>query len=108
MLNGFRRPTVSQLVVAILIGGLAFAVIVQIRDNDNDDYSGVRGDDLVVLLKSLDAANERLGTQIDDLTATRNDLLSSTQRSENAEKEAKLRAEELAILAGTSGATQWL
>ena len=105
MLNGFRRPTVSQLVVAILIGGLAFAVIVQIRDNDNDDYSGVRGDDLVVLLKSLDAANERLGTQIDDLTATRNDLLSSTQRSENAEKEAKLRAEELAILAGTSGAT---
>lgn len=104
MLDGFRRPTVSQIVVAILIGGLAFAMIVQIRDKDTDDYSGVRNEDLVELLKSLDAANERLGTQIDDLTATRNGLLSSTQRSEQAEKQAKLRAEQLAILAGTSGA----
>jgi uncharacterized protein YlxW (UPF0749 family) len=99
------RPTVSQVVVAILIGGLAFAMLVQIRRDDTDDYSGVRGDDLVELLKSLDAANERLGTQIDELTATRDGLLNSTQRSERAEKQAKLRAQQLAILAGTSGAT---
>ena len=104
MPSGFRRPTVSQIVVAILIGGLAFAMVVQIRRDDTDDYSGVRGDNLVELLKSLDAANERLGTQIDELTATRNGLLSSTKRSEEAEKQAKLRAEQLAILAGTSGA----
>ena len=104
MPSGFRRPTVSQVVVAMLIGGLAFAMVVQIRRDDTDDYSGVRGDNLVELLKSLDAANERLGTQIDELTATRNGLLSSTKRSEEAEKQAKLRAEQLAILAGTSGA----
>lgn len=99
------RPTVSQIAVAVLIGGLAFAITVQVRDDATDDYSGVRGDDLVELLKSLDTANERLNTQIDELTATRNDLLNSTQRSEKAEKQAKLRAEQLAILAGTSGAT---
>ncbi|WP_332662899.1 DUF881 domain-containing protein [Aeromicrobium sp.] len=99
------RPTVSQLVVAVLIGGLAFSMTVQIRDDDTDDYSGVRGDDLVELLKSLDAANERLSTQTEELTATRNGLLDRTQRSEQAEKQAKLRAEQLAILAGTSGAT---
>ena len=99
------RPTVSQVVVAILIGGLAFAMVVQISRDDSDNYAGVRGDDLVVLLKSLDAANERLGTQIDELTATRDGLLNSTQRSEQAEKQAKLRAQQLAILAGTSGAT---
>jgi uncharacterized protein YlxW (UPF0749 family) len=99
------RPTISQVVVAILIGGLAFAVVVQVSRDDTDNYSNVRGDDLVVLLKSLDAANERLGTQIDELTATRDGLLNSTQRSEKAEKQAKLRAQQLAILAGTSGAT---
>jgi uncharacterized protein YlxW (UPF0749 family) len=98
------RPTVPQVVVAILIGGLAFAMLVQIRRDDTDDYSNVRSDDLVELLKSLDAANERLNTQIDELTATRNGLLNSTQLSEQAEKQAKLRAEQLAILAGTSGA----
>lgn len=99
------RPSVSQLVVALLIGALAFAITAQISDDGTDDYSGVRGEELVELLKSLDVANERLGTQIDDLTTTRNGLLSSTRRSEQAEKQAKLRAEQLAILAGTAGAT---
>ena len=104
MLRALRRASLSQVIVAILIGGLAFAMVVQIQHDDSDDYSNVRGDDLVELLKSLDAANERLGTQIDELTATRNGLLNSTKRSEEAEKQAKLRAEQLAILAGTSGA----
>lgn len=99
------RPTVSQVAVAALIGGLAFAVTLQIRQDTSSDYVGVRGDELVELLKSLDSANERLRTQITDLTATRNDLLSSSKRSERAEKQARERAEELAILAGTTGAT---
>lgn len=104
--NVLRKPTVSQVVVAILLGGLAFAITLQIKQNDEQtDYSSVRGDELVELLKSLDSANERLATQIDDLTATRNDLLSSTKRSEEAERQAKERAEQLGILAGTSGAT---
>jgi uncharacterized protein YlxW (UPF0749 family) len=98
------RPRLSQVVVAVLIGALAFAITVQVGDDDSEDYSGVRGDELVVLLKSLDTANERLSTQIEDLTETRNDLRSSTRRSEKAEKQAKRRAEELAILAGTAGA----
>ncbi len=100
-----RKPSVSQLVVAILLGGLAFAITLQIKQSDTADYSSVRGDELVELLKSLDSANERLGTQIDELTATRNDLLSSTKLSEEAERQAKERAEQLGILAGTSGAT---
>lgn len=99
------RPRASQVVVALLIGGLAFAITVQVNDDDTDDYSGVRSNELVELLKSLDVANERLGTQIDDLTTTRDGLLSSTRRSERAERQAKLRADQLAILAGTAGAT---
>jgi uncharacterized protein YlxW (UPF0749 family) len=103
--RGLLRPKASQLVVALLIGGLAFAITVQVNDEGADDYSGVRGEELVELLKSLDVANERLGTQIEELTETRNSLLSSTRRSEQAEKQAKQRAEELAVLAGTAGAT---
>jgi uncharacterized protein YlxW (UPF0749 family) len=103
--RGLLRPKASQLIVALLIGGLAFAITVQVNDDGKDDYSGVRGEELVELLKSLDVANERLSTQIDDLTATRNGLLSSTRRSERAEKQARQRAEQLAILAGTAGAT---
>ena len=98
------RPSVPLVVAAILLGGLALAIIAQINAKDTDDYSGVRGDDLVELLKSLDATNERLSTQIDELTTTRNGLLDSTKRTEKAEKQAKLRAEQLAILAGTVGA----
>jgi uncharacterized protein YlxW (UPF0749 family) len=99
------RPRASQIVVAVLIGALAFAITVQVSDDDSEDYSGVRGDELVELLKSLDVANGRLATQLDELTATRNGLLSSTQRSERAEKQAKRRADDLSILAGTAGAT---
>ncbi|KAA1376229.1 DUF881 domain-containing protein [Aeromicrobium fastidiosum] len=99
------RPRATQLVVAVLIGALAFAITVQVNDDDSDDYAGVRGDELVELLKSLDVANERLSAQIDDLTTTRDGLLSSTRRSERAEAQAKVRAEQLAILAGTAGAT---
>lgn len=99
------RVSLSQVVVALLIGALAFAIMVQTRDDGTDDYSNVRGENLVELLKSLDSANERLTTQIDDLTETRDGLLSSTKRSERAEKQARKRAEELAILAGAVGAT---
>ncbi len=101
----FRRPSASQIVVALLLGGLAFAITLQIKQSDTTDYSAVRGDELVELLKSLDSANERLGTQIIELTATRNDLLSSTKRSAEAEKQAKERAEQLSVLAGTAAAT---
>lgn len=103
--RALMRPSLSQIIVALLIGALGFAITVQVRDDDSEDYSGVRGEELVELLKSLDTANERLGGQIEDLTTTRDGLLTSTRRSEKAEKQAKLRAEELAILAGTSGAT---
>lgn len=99
------RPTGMQVLAAVLIGGLAFAITAQIGQDDATDYSSVRGVELVELLKSIDAANERLGTQIDDLTRTRNELLTSSRRSEDAEAQARKRSEQLAILAGSAGAT---
>jgi len=104
-LRRWTRPTGMQVVMAVLIGSLAFAMTTQIGQDDATDYTSVRGVELVELLKTIDAANERLGTQIDDLTETRDDLLTSSRRSEDAEKEARKRSEQLAILAGSAGAT---
>jgi uncharacterized protein YlxW (UPF0749 family) len=104
-LRRWSHPTGMHVLVALLIGTLAFAMTTQIAQDDATDYTSVRGVELVELLKSIDAANERLATQIDDLTATRSDLLSSSQRSKDAEKEARQRSEQLAILAGSAGAT---
>lgn len=104
-LRRWSKPTAPHLAVGVLIGALAFAVTVQVGQDEATDYSSVRGVELVELLKSIDAANERLAGQIDDLTATRNDLQNSTQRSAEAEQQARKRAEQLAILAGSAGAS---
>jgi uncharacterized protein YlxW (UPF0749 family) len=101
----WSRPTGMHLLIAGLVGVLAFAMTIQFGQDDATDYTSVRGVELVELLKSIDAANERLGTQIDDLTQTRDDLLSSSRRSEDAEEQARKRSEQLGILAGSAGAT---
>lgn len=100
-----RRRRLAQVVVALLIGGLAFAITLQVRDEPDEDFTNVRSDDLVELLKSLDAANQRLDRQIADLTSTRNDLRDADKRSKTAQAEAQARADAFAILAGTVGAS---
>lgn len=104
----FRRWSRSagmHLLIGGLIAVLGFGMATQFVQDDATDYTSVRGVELVELLKSIDAANERLGTQIEDLTQTRDELLSSTRRSEDAEEEARKRSDQLAILAGSVGAT---
>ncbi len=94
----------TQLVMAALLGGLAFAVTVQVRGDDTDTYSTLRQTELVELLRSLDAANERASEQVDELTRTRDELASSSAQSQEAQRQADKRAQQLGILAGTLGA----
>lgn len=98
------RARWSQLLVAVLIGSLALAITLQIRDKPSDDYQNARSEDLVELLKSLDAVNQRLDRQIDDLTSTRDDLLDSSKRSAAAQEQARAQADALAVLSGTAPA----
>jgi uncharacterized protein YlxW (UPF0749 family) len=103
-----RRPPRrrgSQLLVAALVAVLAFAVTVQVRQDDTTDYGSLRGVELIELLKSVDVANERLASQIDDLTATRDRLRAARGDTGEAEDVARQRAEQLAVLAGSVGAT---
>lgn len=99
------RGRLGQVLVAVLIGALALAITVQVRDEPADDYQNARSEDLVELLKSLDAANQRLDRQIVDLTTTRDDLLDSSKKSAAARQQARAQADALAILAGTAQAT---
>ncbi len=99
------RKRLSQILVAVLLGSLALALTIQVRDEPDDEFQNARSEDLVELLKSLDAANQRLDRQIDDLTETRDDLLDSSRQSEAARDQARAQADALAILAGTVPAT---
>lgn len=92
-------------VIASLLAVLGFAMATQVGHDDARRYRGMRGVELVELLKSTDAANDRLGLQIAELSAKRDHLRQSTRQSEVAAEEARHRAEELAILAGSAGAS---
>ncbi len=99
-----RRGRGWQALVGLMVGLLGFVMVAQLDSDDETDYSTLRGVELVELLKSVDAANERLADQIDELTATRDALRSSQDRGDEAEQIARERAEQLAILAGSVGA----
>ncbi|MFT4187930.1 MAG: DUF881 domain-containing protein [Aeromicrobium sp.] len=89
---------------ALLLGLLAFAITVQLGQDEDDTYQNLRSAELVELLKTLDATNGRLTGQIADLTATRDELSTSTDASETARTEAQRRLDDLSILAGAVGA----
>lgn len=99
-----RTGRLLRVLSGVLVAVLAFGVTVQVRQDEASDYSSLRGVELVELLKSIDAANQRLSRQVEELTATRNGLQSSNQRSEEATKQARKRAADLSILSGSVGA----
>lgn len=100
------RPSRRQVASALALAVLGFGAIVQVRTTSEDStYDGARRGDLVQLLDSLDAANDRVDQQLRDLTATRNRLRSSSERTRAAEKESRSDANTLGILSGTVAAT---
>jgi uncharacterized protein YlxW (UPF0749 family) len=99
-----HRPR-RALLIALLLAFLGFAIATQVGHDDIRRYRGMRGVELVELLKSTDAANDRLGLQIAELSAKRDHLRQSTRQSEAAAEEARHRAAQLAILAGSAGAS---
>ncbi|CAN5388719.1 DUF881 domain-containing protein [soil metagenome] len=99
------RPSASQIVMSVLIGALAFGMVIQIRGTTSENYANLRQGDLVELIKSLDSANQRVSDQISELTATRNRLLGSTALSKAAQDQLRDELNQLGIIAGTLPAT---
>lgn len=100
------RPGRAQIPVAILLGVLAFGVVVQGRTvSDSGDFAGARRGDLIQLLDSLDATRDRAETQLQDLQSKKRELQNSSTRTQVALQDARDEASTLAILSGTVGAT---
>jgi len=97
-----RRVSSAGAVIALLLGLLGFALVVQLRSNATDpELATARPEDLVRILSDLDARQDRLRQEIASLEESRRQLASGAQGREAALEEARRRADELGILAGT-------
>lgn len=100
--HAFRaRPSRGQWVVAALFLLLGFAAVTQVRSANDDQYTGMRRDELVTLLQTLDGADDRLTQQRSELAATQRSLQQDSERNQAAVEETRRAADALAILAGT-------
>jgi uncharacterized protein YlxW (UPF0749 family) len=97
-----RKLTTANLIIALLVGLLGFALIAQVHSNSNEStLANDRPDDLVRILSDLDARRDRLSTEISSLQSTVRQLNSGAQSRQAALDAAAKRADELGILGGT-------
>jgi uncharacterized protein YlxW (UPF0749 family) len=95
----------GQFVVAILLGVLGFAAVVQVGANGRDDkYVGARQGELIQLINNISLASQRAETKIAQLEQTRDSLRTDTDASRTALERARQQVDVLAILAGTEPA----
>lgn len=95
-----------DLVVALLLAGLGFAVVVQVRSTRTDGLlTSARQEDLVQILDDLANRSDRLRQEVASLSASRERLSTRTGASEAALADARRRTQLLGVLAGTSPAT---
>lgn len=103
--RSFFRVSRGQVVVATLVGVLAFAAVTQVRLAEDDTYSGLREAELIQALNGLQAASRKAERDISDLETTRDELRSSGQRRTAALEQAQREVQTLGVLAGTLPAT---
>jgi uncharacterized protein YlxW (UPF0749 family) len=97
-----KRPSPGSATIAVLLVLLGFALVVQLKSRNTDaDLEAARPEDLVRILSDLDAQQTRLRNEISDLEDTKRQLDSGTQGQAAALADARKRADELGILAGT-------
>ena len=91
-----------DLAVAVLLAGLGFAAVVQVRSTQEEGpLAAARQEDLVQILDELANRNDRLRDEVSALNQARAELSSGGDRSEAALAEARRRTQLLGILAGT-------
>jgi uncharacterized protein YlxW (UPF0749 family) len=103
LVASLKRPrSRGQITAAVLLAVVGFASVVQVQAQErNDDYEGMREEDLVQLLNSLSSASQRAENEIAELEQTRSSLRSDTDSRQAVLEQARERATVLGILAGT-------
>jgi uncharacterized protein YlxW (UPF0749 family) len=100
-----KRDPLAAALIGVLTLLLGFAFAVQVRSvGDDQAYSTAREEDLVRILDSLNAREERLREQISDQRNALQQLSSSDSQLATALEEARARAEAIGILNGTIAA----
>jgi uncharacterized protein YlxW (UPF0749 family) len=99
-------PSRGQLLIALLLAVLGFALALQVRSTNTDDtLRSARQSDLVRILDDLSERSDRLRSEVRSLEETRDRLTSGADRNEAALEESQVRRETLGILAGTVATT---
>jgi uncharacterized protein YlxW (UPF0749 family) len=96
------KLSATRIVIAVLVGLMGFALVVQVRGTSTDStLSSARQDDLVRILSDLDSNEDRLRQETSDLEQLKRELTAGSESQEAAKAAAEKRAGELGILAGT-------
>lgn len=97
-----RKLSATSIVIAVLVGLMGFALVVQVRGTSTDaTLASARQDDLVRILSDLDSNENRLRSETTDLEQLKRELTAGSESQEAAKAAAEKRADELGILAGT-------
>ncbi|MGH3730263.1 MAG: DUF881 domain-containing protein [Micromonosporaceae bacterium] len=100
-----RRSARAGVLIGLLVGLLGFGLAVQLRSSQTDPaLATARQEDLVRILDDLDARKERLRDEVASLEDRKRQLNSGAKGRAAALEEARRRADELGILAGTLAA----
>jgi uncharacterized protein YlxW (UPF0749 family) len=98
------RRTRGQLLGALLVAALGFALVAQLRQTEEQGLAALRQSDLVRILDDVGDRRDRLAAEASDLDSQRRELASGDAGSEAAVEAARARLTELSVLAGTAPA----
>ena len=107
-LRELLRPRARRVdvLVALLLAVLGFALAVQVRSTQKDGVlASARQEDLVQILDELSNRSDRLRQEVASLSETKQQLTTGSGATEAALAEARRRSQQLGILAGTLAAT---
>jgi uncharacterized protein YlxW (UPF0749 family) len=100
----FSRFSKAQLLVALLVAALGFAIVVQLRQTEQQGLASLRQSDLVRILDDVGDRRDRLAAEASDLESQRRQLSDVRTGDQAALDAARSRATTLGILAGTVAA----
>jgi uncharacterized protein YlxW (UPF0749 family) len=98
------RFSKAQLLVAVLVAALGFAIVVQLRQTEQQGLATLRQSDLVRILDDVGDRRDRLAAEASDLESQRRELTDVRTGDQAALDAALRRATTLGILAGTVAA----
>lgn len=100
------RLSRPQIVVALLLFSLGLGLAIQVRStNTESQLRGARQEDLVRVLDEVDAKQQRLQDDRQQLQESLTTLQNSSQQAAEAQKQTRIKEQQLGVLAGTVAAT---